>query len=80
MSLSSVQCSIGVEDVFGPQVSECYKNFDFTLLFEESILYLAPLLITLFLVPFRILHLWEFEIRMFRGRLWILKQVSLPSK
>jgi hypothetical protein len=37
-------CSIAVEDVFGPVVaSSCLGGFDFTLLFEESILTLVPL-------------------------------------
>ncbi|KAM5429329.1 hypothetical protein McanCB56680_000032 [Microsporum canis] len=37
-------CSITVEDVFGPVVaSSCLGGFDFTLLFEESILTLVPL-------------------------------------
>jgi ATP-binding cassette subfamily C (CFTR/MRP) protein 1 len=37
-------CSIDVEDVFGPVVtSSCVRGFDFTLLFEESILTILPL-------------------------------------
>lgn len=37
-------CSIEVEDVFGPSVAgSCLGGFDFTLLFEESILTLPPL-------------------------------------
>ncbi|KAL3444260.1 P-loop containing nucleoside triphosphate hydrolase protein [Aspergillus insuetus] len=50
------QCGILVQDTFGPQVSGCYENFDFTLLFEESILYLPPLLVALSLSLFR---LWQ---------------------
>ena len=37
-------CSMAVEDVFGPTVdSSCHHGFDFTLLFEESILTILPL-------------------------------------
>ncbi|KAK8064708.1 hypothetical protein PG994_007346 [Apiospora phragmitis] len=40
-------CSIHVHDVFGPTVAySCLNGFDFTLLFEESILTLLPLLLT----------------------------------
>lgn len=40
-------CSIDVQNSFGPTVAYgCLNGFDFTLLFEESILTLAPLLLT----------------------------------
>lgn len=40
-------CSIEVHDRFGPTVvSSCLNGFDFTLLFEESVLTLLPLLFT----------------------------------
>lgn len=40
-------CSIDVHDVFGPTVARsCLNGFDFTLLFEESVLTLLPLLFT----------------------------------
>lgn len=71
------QCRIQVEDVFGPQVSDCYNNFDFTLLFEESVLYLPALLIATILGCWR---LWELrsavKVLDYRGVLWYLKQVS----
>lgn len=39
---------MAVEDVFGPTVdSSCHHGFDFTLLFEESILTILPLGIAL---------------------------------
>jgi hypothetical protein len=53
----SMTCDISVEDVFGPQVEGCLGDFDFTLLFEETILSIAPLAITLLLLPARIMHL-----------------------
>lgn len=39
-------CSTAVEDLFGPVVaSSCLGGFDFTLLFEETILSIIPLAI-----------------------------------
>lgn len=74
------QCRIQVENVFGPQVSDCYNNFDFTLLFEESVLYLPALLIASILGCWR---LWRLQSRTnilgYRGVLWYLKQVSASS-
>lgn len=40
-------CSIADEDVFGPTVdASCHNGFDFTLLFEELVLTLLPIIIT----------------------------------
>ncbi|KAF1936055.1 hypothetical protein EJ02DRAFT_438797, partial [Clathrospora elynae] len=36
------QCAREDEDVFGPVVQGCLDNFDFTLLFEETILFVLP--------------------------------------
>ncbi|KAF3480026.1 ABC transporter [Arthroderma uncinatum] len=42
--LSAMACSVAVEDTFGPAVARsCLGGFDFTLLFEESILTLPAL-------------------------------------
>lgn len=38
-----LNCSVRVQDVFGPIVDGCGSNFDFTLLFEETILFILPL-------------------------------------
>jgi hypothetical protein len=71
------QCDIRVQDTFGPQVSGCYEDFDFTLLFEESILYLPPLLIAASVALLRIWQLRSTENLLKRsGLLSILKPVS----
>nr|QIW91876.1 TRT [Phialomyces arenicola] len=75
METTLKQCEIQVEDVFGPQVSGCYENFDFTLLFEESVLYLAPLLVTSFLVSLRLWQMRSKEKLVRWSVLWILKQL-----
>ncbi|RAH82412.1 putative ABC transporter [Aspergillus japonicus CBS 114.51] len=71
------QCWIQVEDVFGPQVSGCYNNFDFTLLFEESVLYLPALL---FATGWACWRLWELQsapkVLRVRGARWYLKQLG----
>jgi hypothetical protein len=71
------QCGILVQDTFGPQVSGCYENFDFTLLFEESILYLPPLFVALSLSLFRLWQLRAARILLRRaGLLCAFKLVS----
>ncbi|KHO01327.1 ABC transporter [Metarhizium album ARSEF 1941] len=67
-------CSIHVHDVFGPTVaSSCLNGFDFTLLFEESILTLLPLLLAdLVLVP-RAALLWKTAPKVNRSWLFALK-------
>ncbi|KAL3470131.1 putative ABC transporter [Aspergillus californicus] len=68
------QCRIQVQDVFGPQVTDCHDNFDFTLLFEESILYLAPLLIALSAALLRLWRLRSAQTALKReGVLFLLK-------
>ncbi|RDW83780.1 Multidrug transporter (ABC) [Aspergillus mulundensis] len=68
------QCHIRVEDTFGPQVAGCYEDFDFTLLFEESILYLPPLLIAAAVASLRLWQLRSTENLLKRsGLLSILK-------
>ena len=76
----STQCQIEVENVFGPQVTECYDNFDFTLLFEESILYLGPLLLAISLMLIRSWQLKAQGTVIRKSILSVLKQVSAASK
>ena len=48
----STNCRVGADDLFGPQVLGCRESFDFTLLFEQSILSLLPsILLLLVSVP-----------------------------
>lgn len=56
MSALSPKCPIDAESGFGP-VADCYDGFDFTLLFEESILTIVPAGITLILLPWFISRL-----------------------
>lgn len=47
-----------LDDSFGPHAGDCRGGFDFTLLFEETILTLLPLGLMLLVVPLRIWFLW----------------------
>ncbi|KAL9030430.1 MAG: hypothetical protein Q9196_001447 [Gyalolechia fulgens] len=62
-----------VDDTFGPYAGSCRGGFDFTLLFEESILSILPLCLLLIIVPFRVVYLLRRRIKVYRNFL-------LPSK
>lgn len=56
-------CTLHTDNVFGPAVaSPCRRGFDFTLLFEQSILSIAPSSIFLLLVPLRLFWLYRSSI------------------
>lgn len=52
ISPSGVSCA-QVDDSFGPHAGSCRGGFDFTLLFEETILTLLPLALLVLALPFR---------------------------
>ena len=68
-------CHADVDDTFGPTVVGCRDNFDFTLLFEQSILSLAFSVILILLVPYRIARLCREDVKVHGGRIHTLKQV-----
>ncbi|KAL2157845.1 hypothetical protein VTH06DRAFT_4897 [Thermothelomyces fergusii] len=53
---SRVSCA-SVDDSFGPHAGDCRGGFDFTLLFEETILRLAPAALLLLALPLRLWYL-----------------------
>ncbi|OCK89464.1 putative multidrug resistance protein [Cenococcum geophilum 1.58] len=56
-------CTLHADNVFGPVVaSPCRHGFDFTLLFEQSILSIVPSSIFLLLVPLRLFWLYRSSI------------------
>ncbi|KAL5086662.1 hypothetical protein Trisim1_008747 [Trichoderma cf. simile WF8] len=55
----SQQCAPSADNVFGPQVHGCREDFDFTLLFEQSILSILPSLIFLLLALSRCFLVWK---------------------
>lgn len=67
-------CSIDLHDVFGPTVAySCLNGFDFTLLFEESILTLLPLLLTVLVLIPRVRFLCKTSTKVKRSWLFALK-------
>lgn len=73
--LSGPACSIAAEKLFGPQVVGCLGGFDFTLLFEETILSVLPMSVVLLFLPVRIVHLFKSERKVYEGLLHNLKLV-----
>ncbi|KAL1962947.1 hypothetical protein VTN77DRAFT_9043 [Rasamsonia byssochlamydoides] len=53
----ALSCSVSSENLFGPVNPACWGGFDFTLLFEETILTIIPLGLLLLLLPFRLWYL-----------------------
>lgn len=72
---SSPVCSIAAENSFGPQVVGCLGGFDFTLLFEETIMSILPMSLVLLFLPVRIAHLFKSERKVNEGLLHNLKLV-----
>jgi hypothetical protein len=52
----SLPCAIEVQDVWGPQVHGCGSDFDFTLLFQEVVLSISPLVVG---ICWAVLRIWK---------------------
>lgn len=63
------------DDTFGPYAKSCRGGFDFTLLFEETVLSILPLCLLLMVVPFRVIYLARREIKVNKSLLLPLKLV-----
>ena len=68
-------CAV-IDRSFGPYAQNCRGGFDFTVLFEESILTLAPMGFVFLISPFRIVHLLKREKKVVPNALSTLKLVS----
>lgn len=69
-----------VDDTFGPYAEGCRGGFDFTLLFEESILSILPLALLLIVVPFRISYLFRRTIKVDPSSWLASKLVGGPTQ
>ncbi|RGP74273.1 multidrug resistance-associated 1 [Fusarium longipes] len=68
--MNSTYCAASVDASFGPFVPpECRGGFDFTLVFEQSILVLLPASLLIFIAPFRILRLRNVPVKVTGHRL-----------
>uniref|UniRef100_A0A8H7NNV7 ABC transporter n=1 Tax=Bionectria ochroleuca TaxID=29856 RepID=A0A8H7NNV7_BIOOC len=77
MVMGNRPCSIDVHDTFGPTVAySCLNGFDFTLLFEESVLTLLPLLLTVVILIPRAIFLRKTAPKAKRSWLFALKCVT----
>lgn len=61
-----LNCPVSVQDEFGPIVKGCGSDFDFTLLFEESILFISPLCLASVLATLEIARRYDRQ-TLFRG-------------
>jgi ATP-binding cassette subfamily C (CFTR/MRP) protein 1 len=75
-----VTCDISYDNDFGPIVDGCRSSFDFTLLFEQSILSIGPAALLLVFAPYQLIRLSQVPRKLLpkRGvRTGALKYVSL---
>lgn len=70
-------CSPRADDAFGPFIDGCRQNFDFTLLFEQSILTIVPSIVLLILTPLRLLQLYRSNAKTLPNRIYTAKLVRL---
>jgi ATP-binding cassette subfamily C (CFTR/MRP) protein 1 len=69
------------DDTFGPSIiQQCRGGFDFTLLFEQSVLSLAPSIVLLLAVPLRLIKLARSDLKTLPSCLYLVKMVSSDSK
>lgn len=75
MATQSAMCA-RVDDTFGPHARTCRDGFDFTLLFEDTILSLLPLGLLVLVAPFRILYTFKKGRKVVSSPLLLLKVVG----
>ena len=59
MARDEFACLVASEQAFGPTVRGCPHIFDFTLLFQETFLFLFPLGLAVLFAVLRIVQLWK---------------------
>ena len=74
--MSTTSCK-EIDDTFGPYARQCRGGFDFTLLFEESILSILPLVLLLGIIPLRVLFLVRKSRKVQSSLLLPIKLVSI---
>jgi ATP-binding cassette subfamily C (CFTR/MRP) protein 1 len=81
LASNTINSSVTVDDnSFGPFIEFPGKvTFDFTLLFEETILSILPSALFLLLVPPRILRLWKTPRKVTGSYLQTIKIVGIPE-
>lgn len=77
--MSSLSCA-SIDDSFGPYANDCRGGFDFTQLFEETILFIVPVAILLVVAPFRVWYLLKKATKVVSSPLLHLKLVRDESR
>ena len=79
MKASSI-CTSNADDFFGPRVEACRRQFDFTLLFEQSVLSIAPSALFICLISLRVAQLYRVDRKTLSNTLRNVKLVTKSSK
>jgi len=77
VTIMESNCTTINDNSFGPAVQGCRHNFDFTLIFEQSILSIVPAALLLIFAPPRVARLLRSGTKTFPSRLRSTKAVSL---
>ncbi|KAI1930027.1 hypothetical protein LOZ60_001286 [Ophidiomyces ophidiicola] len=77
-SLNLSSCA-QIDDTFGPYALHCRNSFDFTLLFEETLLTIVPIGLLMLITPFRIFYLLKKQKKVNDGPLIHLKLTALSA-
>jgi ATP-binding cassette subfamily C (CFTR/MRP) protein 1 len=75
MTSPSTLCEIAFDDTFGPGVQGCRDNFDFTLLFEQSVMSIGPSILFLLFFSIRIWQLYRQDAKVLSSLLSWMKLV-----
>jgi ATP-binding cassette subfamily C (CFTR/MRP) protein 1 len=76
----NISCDPTPDDWFGPVFNNCRDVFDFTLLFEQSILSIGPSALLLVFFPVRIVQLLRSDTKTVLNSMGIAKAVSCGDK
>ena len=75
----SANCPSSADDAFGPTVQgDCRQGFDFTLLFEQTVLSIPPACLLIILAPWRISRLLKSSIKTQSSPIRSAKTVCSP--
>ncbi|KAF7933004.1 uncharacterized protein EAE97_008771 [Botrytis byssoidea] len=76
---NSINCLPNADAFFGPRVQPCQRQFDFTLLFEQSIFTVGPSTLFMLLLSLRILQLYRKDRKTPPNFLWVLKLIVISA-
>lgn len=73
---TKMDCLLGSDNLFGPQVNTNCRSFDFTLLFEDAFFIVVPSICFLLLLPARLKILREAPVKVTTYQLAVYKFVG----